>query len=362
MAVAEAIASLSGDDLEVALRRARRLEVGPLFAKELLALDAPAEVHTAAAGIYRENLARNLFLKAETDSWVSALEAAGIPCRVLKGVYLSELLYSDLGAKSCADIDLLVRREDLDGAMDVAAVRGFRLADPTSGGPDDTDAKAYTLESTGDRRVPYFVDLHWELEVPMLISLGQEDFWHAPGARAPGGAMCDCAPEVPADLLGAFLCLHLWHHSMSLKALVDFAAFVRRYDEAMPGVEARFKRTRARDGVALALILVCRVFGVRSCVLDHRHPKRLVLPWLESCAHLSVEARGRYLNVLVSPLRLEGFLLPFAATARYLFRSGARDGGLRLRARVTRFGSSLSRAASGGPLFTQRKVDHAKLV
>ena len=363
IAVGNEVASLDAEDLQVALRRARRLEVGPLFARELLSLDpVPAPVRAAAAAIYRENLARNLYLKAETDSWVAALRKVAIPCRVLKGVYLSELLYDDLGAKSCADIDLLVRRKDLDRAMTVASGRGFRLADRTAGDPDDPGAKAHTLESSRERPVPYSVDLHWDLEVPAVISLGQEGFWLDSGGQAGEETRTGDARDEPADLLGAFLCLHLWRHNMSVKTLIDFAAFVSRNDEAIPAISARFRDIRARDGVVLALILVARLFGTSSRYLEKNHPKRVFLPWLESCTHLSAEAQGRYLRVLVSPLRFEGFLRPVAATARYLFRSGHFDDRPRLHARATRFAAALTRASGAGPLFTHRKVDRARLV
>ena len=344
--------------LHAALHRARRLEVGALFARALLSTDPPTSVRTAASRVYETNLARNLFLKAQTDSWTSLLARAGIPCRVLKGVYLSQLLHGDLGAKVCADVDILVRRSDLLGAMQAAESRGFRPREPLSKGPGDRGAKAYTLASTA-ANAPYLVDLHWELEIPMAIKFRHDDIWSTVDGTLDPDPLALFNDSSHLDLLGSCLCLHAWRHNMSLKSLVDFAAFVHRWDHVMPGVRARLTESRAGDGVELALRLVARVFRIRSRVIGQRCPKRVFLPWLQSLTHLSFTARGRYLWALVAPLRFDGFLGPAWGTARYLFRSGYSDNRPRIGARLKRLAGLIRRMSSAPALFTKKEVDRA---
>ena len=339
-------------DLLASLHRSVQLDVGPLFARQLLTCRTlPPAVAGAARETYDANLARNLYLKAETDRWVAALRAAGIGCRPLKGVDWSRLLFEDLGARTCDDIDLLVRPEDLSRAEAFAACRGFIPIRCTQS-PSDPSSKARVLARPA--AVTYSLDLHWRVEDPQLLPLDHAPFWPAkPGPAGDAG----CSP--PPDLVGTLLCLHLWRHALTLKTLVDFAAFVHRFDDVIPAVRKRLEKAHALDGLLLALALADRVLAVRSAHLPGRLPKRRLLPLLERCLHLPANARGRYFKWLVNPLEFDGAWRPMARLTAHLFRWDDADGRLHLSARLARVGRVAVRAALTGPRLIRREADRA---
>src|SRR5438552_14005775 len=98
--VAGLLTTLGASGQLAMLARAGHQEVGPLVARRMMAVpDLAPDALVAARRIYFANLARNLYLRSETAGWVARLGEAGIPCRVLKGVGSSLLLYDDIGAR-----------------------------------------------------------------------------------------------------------------------------------------------------------------------------------------------------------------------------------------------------------------------
>ena len=323
-----------------------RQEIGPLVARRLLTVkDLPDGARRMARRLYEENLARNLFLRSETARWVARLRQDGIQCQALKGAAWSLLLYGDLGARASADIDLLVPPEQRDAAIRLVEHAGYRpiLAE---GLPPDPDLKAIHLESR-DPEGCYTLDLHWYVELPRLVPLDHSDFWSGRPETEP----------LPPDLVGLVLCLHLWRHAVTLKTLVDFAAYVRRFDEHIPAVRRRLSRARAGDGLDLALMMAHRVLGVRSRFMSERHAKRILLPWLERCLRAPFVDRGRYFAWLVFPLQFDGVSLPLRRCALHLARPGARDGRLHIGSRLRRVARVAARAAFSGGRFHARIDD-----
>jgi len=349
----------TGADWFDTLRRAEQLEVGPMFARFLLSKKtAPRELREAAERIYERNLARNLYLKWETDDWVASFRAAGIACRPLKGVYLSLLLYGDLGAKACADIDLLLRAEDLPLAEEVAAGRGFRHSSNPEAPVRDPSDKSFHLEKT-DSVAEYTLDLHRSLDDPQMIPFPLEDFMPPPGSPEQGGEKTPEENSLPPELVGTFLCLHLWRHALTLKTLIDFAAFVHRFDDKIPAVAGRLEQAHARDGLVLALALADRALGVRSRHLSGRCLKQPLLPWLERCLHLPYASQGDYFKWLVWPLEFDGPVRPLGRLASHLLRrEESGDARLRLGSRLARFARAAGRAASSRhPLVIRKEHD-----
>ena len=322
-------------DLLDLLAQSQRQEIGPLFARELMTtLSLPEGARHAARRIYEENLARNLYLRDETRRWVERLRRAGIPCRVLKGVPLSPLLYDDLGARPSVDIDLLVHPEDRTAALALARESGFDRVFREGASPDP-DVYAAHIEFGGGG-APYDLDIHWFVEGPRLVPLDHAPFWKPPlrGRDDP------LAPS----LVGLVLCLHLWRHAVTLKTLLDFAAFVNRFDDDVPEIRWRLRDAGAEDGLDLALILAERVLGVRSRFMPERHPKKIFLPWLDRCLRTPFAERGRYFKWLVFPLQLDGWARPVGRCVAHLVRPSARDGRLHLGSRAARLARVARRA------------------
>jgi hypothetical protein len=318
-----------------------------LFAKQLLRAEqlSPA-VRDAASRVYQENLARNLLLRDETDGWIEKLGAAGIPCRILKGVYSSMLLYDDPGAKVCADIDVLVAPGHLDGALAVAAAAGFAPmgAPPRAGDPH---AHAVSLASA-DPAHPYQLDLHWRLDGALTAHVDED-------AMSPGSGPSDSGHMLSTEMIGVLLYLHLWRHGLTLKTLVDFAAFVSRFDEHLPGLRRRLAQARVENGLRIALGLSRRVLGVSPRCLPVDYPIETRSGLLDLCLRTSSIERGPYFTWLVRPTQFDGITVTARRLAAQVFRSegvGPRPGPLFRLARVG------ARIAFGRHRFIAREVDH----
>ena len=338
--VASRLSTLGTAGQVAVLARAGQQEVGPLVARRMMAMPGLApETLGAARGIYVENLARNLYLRSETERWVACFAGAGIPCRPLKGVGVSLLLYDDVGARRCDDIDLLVRVEDRGRAQALAVARGFGPILPAED-RTDPDGKAVHLLPRRSA-ASYTLDLHWRIELPRIVPLDHADFWrdHENGSTP------------PLDLVGTVLCLHLWRHAVTLKTLTDVAAFALRYENQLPPVRARLAQVGAGDGVDLALALVERVFGVRSRFPRGRSVKQALLPVLARVALRPFSERGPYFGWLVFPLQCKGLLRPLGRAVGYWIRPGVRHGRLGSGSRFLRFlrvlGTSPFRRAAG---------------
>ncbi len=341
------LARLPSADQIALLDRARRLEVGPLIARRLLEMDGLApEAIAAARRIYGDNLARNLYLRAETKDWVGRLAVAGIPCRPLKGVGASLLLFDDLGARQSADIDLLVRPQDVQAAHALAVSRGFAPA-CLEYHVTDPDSKAIHLEPR-EVVASYSIDLHWSIEMPRLVPIDHADFWTEPPSAASGMASGSADAAPPLDLVGALFAIHLWRHGATLKTLVDFAAFVHRFDDRIPAIRCRLKPAGAAAGLDLALALAERVLGVRSRFARRRPVRSLALPWLERCLGRPFAERGPYFGWLVLPLELDGALRPLRRLLGRVSRPVVRDDHLHLGLRLRRVGQVVKRVASRG--------------
>jgi hypothetical protein len=84
---------------------------------------SPAQAHR-----YMEALANNVPLRRTLKEAAAALLAAGVHAIVYKGQDYLARIYGDLGARSMADVDLLVREQDL-GAAEQALIDAGFIAD-----------------------------------------------------------------------------------------------------------------------------------------------------------------------------------------------------------------------------------------
>jgi len=84
---------------------------------------------------YYITLSRSTILYEHFKLLAGQFLANGIELIALKGIYLSEWLYQDIGLRQMSDIDLLVKPEDGEKALDVLAGMGYQ-----SNGEDESDS------------------------------------------------------------------------------------------------------------------------------------------------------------------------------------------------------------------------------
>src|SRR5262249_26498338 len=121
---------------------------------------APDDVRDSLRHACARLTARGLALAAELGAILRALTAAGVPCAPLRGAVLAQRLYGEACARPAGDIDLLVRRDDLDAVEATLATLRFRAVDRHAGFAREF---SYTLEMASDAHGGIVVEPHWTL-------------------------------------------------------------------------------------------------------------------------------------------------------------------------------------------------------
>lgn len=281
-----------GEDREARARRRRLAHwlagAGPRPETGALAQDLPPDLRPLAAHRLRQSgglaelpdaLARELVratrasgalqlgLRAETRSAVSALEAAGIPSLVLKGMALAHTVYPSPEARTMVDVDLGVPPERLPEARRVLEATGLRVPDRRRRDLEaEGDAWSGPLERPDTSRM---VDLQTALKLgqpPYATHVVSEDLAPAHWERAQALELGGTTLWVPApeDMLRHTLlhgtCMHGFQHGV--RSLLDVALQIRHHGERLD-----LERVLADCGsfarwVRLAFALVAEEFGV----------------------------------------------------------------------------------------------------
>jgi len=120
-----------GIDWTSLLASARSHSMLPLLYERLHGLDAgriPPEVMASLKGAYYTNLLRNQRLGADLELVVAALREEGMEAIVLKGGTLARTVYADPARRPMVDLDLLVRRGQMERAGTVLETLGYSLS------------------------------------------------------------------------------------------------------------------------------------------------------------------------------------------------------------------------------------------
>lgn len=218
-------------DWPYVLRIARRQRVVGLFHRAVQAagVTVPADTATALAADADRIARQSLALAAESARLQSALDNAGIDALVLKGAPLAQLAYGSLAVKHSRDIDLLVRPEQAEAALQVLTRDGYTLKVPADA-LDEAQRRTFVrfgneFALSRQGREP-LVELRWRATDNMRLLAGMDAF-----GRSQAVAMSDRRSiHTPGDAdLFAYLCAHGASHAWSrLKWLADVNALLAR--------------------------------------------------------------------------------------------------------------------------------------
>ena len=163
----------------------------------------PSDVHQALSDATRQTAARMLRAQAQVAELADAFAAASISVMALKGVHLAQVVYPNLTLRAIQDIDLLVSREDLERATEIALTLDY------------TPIRAFTVEQEATEKAhvtrlvrPDSLDMeiHWNITAPNAVySIDPADLWtHAVPVEF---GMCRTLGLSPEHLL-LHLCTH----------------------------------------------------------------------------------------------------------------------------------------------------------
>jgi hypothetical protein len=150
---------------------------------------------------YSKTALKNLHIYHNLCKILTALQEVGIQVIVLKGAYLAQIIYANLGLRSMKDIDLLVNKSDLGKAEQKLLDLGYTLSGDRAWRESEHFEFCFKLPDKG-----MSVELHWDIEPPTapfrIDTDGLRD--RAKPARIAGVSTLVPSPE---DML-IHLCLH----------------------------------------------------------------------------------------------------------------------------------------------------------
>jgi hypothetical protein len=208
----------------IALARCNQVE--PFLYRKLKdSPDLPEEVREGLRSGYLASLAANGIFAAEGKRVASLLMEHGVESMPLKGAVASEVLFGDPGLYRGGDIDLLVRREDLEKVRDLLIADGYR---------HDAELEDAWLSThyhlgfwKGER---FYLEAHWNLAKGYFrVPPG---FWWEGAVReeTESGEVLSPAPEKYL-LYGIY---RLFSHDFwPLKFFVFLDGLIGRYGEGM---------------------------------------------------------------------------------------------------------------------------------
>lgn len=225
---------LEGDiDWPALIAQARVHGVLPLVARQLRPLGCtviPSGVQAELAARSRLNAVRNVLLAGELVEVLRLLQSAGIPVVPLKGPALEHALYSDISARVCADLDILIPRNAVAHAYRLLRDAGYEHGEMGPVAPGDfrlllnsNMEYAFVRHHGG---FPHVLEVHWDVAWRWRgEARAIEDLWaHTRPVSFGGADALGLSPEWGLLYLVVHATRHRWQE---LKWLVDIHEICR---------------------------------------------------------------------------------------------------------------------------------------
>ncbi len=204
-------------------------------------IDIPSDVIERLHPIYMHCAARNVKFYHELQKVLQSLENSGVPFILLKGAYLNEIVYKDIGLRGMEDADILFKKEDLKKGQECLLKAGYL-----------TNNNCLSI------------DVHWYLE--QYIDIDMKKVWDM--ARPAVIAGVNALTLSPEHLI-VHLCMHLsFHHQFQFAALRSFCDIREiidyfHSDIDWEGVISCSEEWGVRNGVYLTLLLAKELTGAQ---------------------------------------------------------------------------------------------------
>jgi hypothetical protein len=248
------LTSLTPDDWTAVVALAGRHGVTGLL-PELAEFGAPPSVTDAIRARAVAAAKRTLLQRSEFLALASALEPLGVPLIALKGIHLA-LTFGPTLAREMADIDVLVRRADVDTVEAAAGRLGYRH---DAGALARVPHHVPTMKKSG-----VLLEIHWRLaDEGHPPTASPDDLWAGARPLPAGANVFGLAPE---DAL-LHVCAHAaysHYFEHGIRPLCDIRALVAWSDPAIDWdiIASRAVAWQCERGVTMGLWLARDLLGV----------------------------------------------------------------------------------------------------
>jgi hypothetical protein len=175
-------------------------------------------------GSYNKVLMTNIRLYALLSEMLQAWSMAGIEVIPLKGIYLAEKVYGDIGLRHLSDIDLLVRDQDVGRCTEIAIALGWdvRTVLHQSESLDRNFGTAHPVKFLRDGAV---IELHVHIHSRgRSYHVDIADYW----AMSSDSELHGCnVRQLHTAHLAQHLCIHLYKHLVAVDLKISSFCDVR---------------------------------------------------------------------------------------------------------------------------------------
>ena len=215
-----------------------------------------------------EHLNATLIRQKQTSELLAAAANAGIEVLPLKGTWLSETIYKEASQRKMADIDLLVKKADRDGANEILTGLGYTTKRALSDSEYMYDLSYYHSAYS------IFVELHWNVECRMS---GATEIPEIDKILMRTDSSTLFQHPVKTFKMEDQLChlvQHILHHqfALSLKSYIDIALLINAEKQNITREQLDKSAIDWKTGKAVPFIL-----QMVTCLLDLKDiPKELI--------------------------------------------------------------------------------------
>ncbi len=219
------------DQWDALIAEAYRQDVAPLLFSLLSTLNRPGGLEIPQREIlyqtYLTTAAQNMLIMHDAEILLTTFYNAGIPAAGLKGIYLLEHLYPNIGARSMSDIDLLVKKQDLPKSMDAMKEIGYQIDTYFNLVDKNIDTKHVPpMQKKGGA----LVEVHWTLlEEDEPFTIDAEALWQR---SVPARIANVAALALSVEDLILHLSMHLTYQhylNLGLRGLLDIALVIHKF-------------------------------------------------------------------------------------------------------------------------------------
>jgi hypothetical protein len=252
----------------------------------------PSAVQEQLQQRYSYSAHRNLQIYYQFLKLLRNLKHEDIPVILLKGVFLAYAVYEDRALRPMADVDILVRRRDVESVENALLALGYQLSEWKH---RDWCLKNHYHLSYVHPGVHVHIEIHWHIQRPDVPhgKVVVEELWRDAQPLTLAGV------EVLAlslEHLFLYQCLHIAKHAfgLGLRHFCDLAAILKRYQGQLDWsqLQAGAERWQITKAVYLSLYFTQEYFGVVEAPMESLKPSSMRPDVLETAREQTLTFGG----------------------------------------------------------------------
>jgi hypothetical protein len=262
--------------------------VGPLVYKSFSYIKnysfIPVEIISTLKQTYYTSFNRNEIFYKHFHDIVKSFSDQSISVIALKGIFLAEKIYSDIGLRPMSDIDILVRKEDAENCVNILSDSGYVSHERFKTNFIRKFNKSSHLPPLVSGNVSIEIHLRAHIE-DCEYNVNIDDYWE--NARPATNEITNLA-ELSANDLLQYLCLHLDSHfnngNAQLLTYCDTAEVLKFYQNEFDWVlfNKSCDEYNCSKNVYRHLFLVWKYFDVHLPDSILHKAKEHIDPWTEN--------------------------------------------------------------------------------